>query len=135
MRLKSWRSLDEIYAGVFDGMTYEEIKTRAPNEFRQRKADKLGYRYPRGESYLDVVQRLDQVVHEIERLRDPILIVAHQGILRIIYSYFMGYRLEDAPLVSIPLNTVIKLSSTAYFCKEERIMLLEENMQKEPPSH
>ena len=135
MRQKPWRALDEIYAGVFDGMTYEEIKTKAPKEFYQRKADKLGYRYPRGESYLDVVQRLDQIVHEIERLSDPLLIVAHQGILRIIYSYFMGYRLEDAPLVSIPLNTIIKLSSSAYFCKEERIVLIQKEDGMEPPSH
>ena len=37
-----------------------------------------GYRYPRGESYLDVFQRLDTIVHELERQRDPVLIIAHQ---------------------------------------------------------
>jgi broad specificity phosphatase PhoE len=31
-----------------------------------------------GESYLDVLQRLDTIVHELERQRDPILIISHQ---------------------------------------------------------
>nr|KJB20409.1 hypothetical protein B456_003G146900 [Gossypium raimondii]KJB20410.1 hypothetical protein B456_003G146900 [Gossypium raimondii] len=53
-----WRALDEINAGVCDGMTYEEIKKNMPEEYESRKKDKLRYRYPRGESYLDVIQRL-----------------------------------------------------------------------------
>lgn len=28
-----WRALDEIYAGVCDGMTYEEIKKNMPEEY------------------------------------------------------------------------------------------------------
>lgn len=47
------RNLDEIYAGVCDGMTYAEIEATFPEEFARRREDKLGYRYPRGESYLD----------------------------------------------------------------------------------
>ena len=36
--------LDEIQAGIFDGMTYAEIEQNMPEEFAARKADKLGYR-------------------------------------------------------------------------------------------
>ena len=39
----------------------------------------MTYRYPRGESYLDVLQRLDPIIHEIERQTDPVLIIGHQG--------------------------------------------------------
>merc|ERR1712167_141298 len=75
MRPRVWRNLDEIYAGIFDGLTYKEIQERAPDEFAQRQQNKLGYRYPRGESYLDVIARLEPLVHEIERQRDPVMIV------------------------------------------------------------
>ena len=37
-----------------DGMTYEEIAENFPTEFAERDQDKLRYRYPKGESYLDV---------------------------------------------------------------------------------
>ena len=36
-------------AGTCDGMTYEEIEQRWPEEFALRQVDKLAYRYPRGE--------------------------------------------------------------------------------------
>ena len=35
-------------------------------------------RYPRGESYTDLIARLEPIAHEMERQREPLLIVAHQ---------------------------------------------------------
>lgn len=45
-------------------------------------------RYPSGESYLDVIQRLEPVIIEIERERECVCIVAHQAVLRALYGYF-----------------------------------------------
>lgn len=44
------RNLDELYAGVCDGMTYQEISQVFPEEFERRQQDKLAYRYPRGKT-------------------------------------------------------------------------------------
>lgn len=52
------------------------------------------------------------------------MIVAHQGILRILYAYFMGLDRKDAPYVSIPLNNVIELKPHAYGCHEQRFCLM-----------
>lgn len=38
----------------------------------------LLFRYPRGESYLDLVQRLEPVISEMEREGESIVIVSHQ---------------------------------------------------------
>ena len=46
--------LNEINGGDFDGMSYEEIAELNPTEFANRDQDKLRYRYPNGESYIDV---------------------------------------------------------------------------------
>lgn len=118
------RNLDELYAGVCDGLTYKEIEKKFPDEFARRQEDKLTYRYPRGESYMDVTLRLETIVLDIERTREPILIVGHQGIHRLLYSYFMGLPRDQAPYVSIPLNTVIELTPNAYGCVEKRYVLL-----------
>jgi broad specificity phosphatase PhoE len=48
-RGRARRNLDELYAGVCDGLTYQEIKEKFPEEFARRQEDKLTYRYPRGE--------------------------------------------------------------------------------------
>eukprot|EP00934_Nitzschia_sp_Nitz4_P001739 Nitzschia sp. Nitz4//scaffold369_size34440//3595//5478//NITZ4_007838-RA/size34440-processed-gene-0.21-mRNA-1//-1//CDS//3329549353//1739//frame0 len=118
------RNLDELYAGSCDGMTYKEIEKVFPDEFARRQQDKLAYRYPRGESYMDVTLRLEPLAQEMERTREPVLIVGHQGILRIVYAYFMGLDRKEAPYVSIPLNHVIELTPHAYGCHEKRYCLM-----------
>mmetsp|Transcript_15679 Transcript_15679/g.43420 ORF Transcript_15679/g.43420 Transcript_15679/m.43420 type:complete len:573 (-) Transcript_15679:167-1885(-) len=123
-RPKPRRNLDELYAGTCDGMTYKEIEEVFPEEFSRRQADKLSYRYPRGESYMDVTLRLEPLAQEMERIREPLLIVGHQGILRILYAYFMGLDRKEAPYVSIPLNNVIELTPHAYGCHEKRYCLM-----------
>ena len=106
-------------------MTYEEIEANYPEEFALRRENKLGYRYPRGESYLDVISRLDPLIRELESYQEPVLIVGHQGVLRLIYAYFMGMDRADACTASIPLNTVIKLTPLTHTCEEERDVLYE----------
>lgn len=137
MRPKMHRNLDEIYAGLCDGMTYEEIERQYPEEAAARKGDKFEYRYPRGESYTDLISRLEPMAHELERTQETLLVVAHQAILRVLYTYFMGKPREACPDVSIPLNTVIKLTPTVEGCLEERFTLLPnlQGKEKDPASH
>jgi len=47
-------------------------------------------------------------VHEIERHRESLLIVGHQGVLRMILAYFQGVPREEAPHLSLALNHVSK---------------------------
>jgi len=117
------RGLDEIDAGVCDGMTYAEIEAAMPAEYSARSEDKLRYRYPRGESYEDVIDRLEPLIIELERQQDPVLVVAHQAVLRALYGYFVGRTREEVPRLEIPLHTVIELIPKAYGCEEKRHVL------------
>jgi len=118
------RLLDEIDSGVCDGMTYEEIKSAMPDEYAARSADKFRYRYPRGESYSDVIQRLEPVIVELERQRDPVLVIAHQAVLRALYGYLMGRPQDECPHLAIPLETLIQLTPTEYGYDETRLALM-----------
>lgn len=120
-----WRALDEINAGVCDGMTYQEIKDTMPEEYQARKADKLRYRYPRGESYLDVIQRLEPVIIELERQRAPVVVVAHQAVLRALYAYFMDKPLREIPHIEMPLHTIIELTAGVSGITEKRFQLMD----------
>jgi broad specificity phosphatase PhoE/predicted kinase len=115
-----WRALNEIEAGACDGLTYREISERFPEEWRARKSDKLGYRYPQGESYMDVIQRVEPVVLELERQQRPVLIISHQAVLRAIYGYLMGRELDAIPHLSVPLHTVLEFSPKAYGAAEQK---------------
>ncbi|PUU74421.1 6-phosphofructo-2-kinase-domain-containing protein [Tuber borchii] len=116
---KQWKALDELDAGVCDGLTYEEIEKKYPEDFRARDDDKYNYRYQGGESYRDVVIRLEPIIMEMERGSD-IMVVTHQAILRCIYAYFMNVPQDQSPWMEIPLHTVIKLTPRAYGTQEER---------------
>ncbi|PON85439.1 Fructose-2,6-bisphosphatase [Trema orientale] len=120
-----WRALDEIYAGVCDGMTYEEIKKNMPEEYEARKKDKLRYRYPRGESYLDVIQRLEPVIIELERQRAPVVVISHQAVLRALYAYFADRPLKEIPHIEIPLHTIIEIQMGVTGVQEKRYKLMD----------
>lgn len=115
-----WKALDELDAGVCDGMTYEEIEKEYPEDFKARDNDKYEYRYRGGESYRDVVIRLEPVIMELER-QENVLIITHQAVLRCIYAYFMNVPQEESPWMSIPLHTLIKLEPRAYGTKVTKI--------------
>ncbi len=120
---RPWRALDEIHAGTCDGMTYAEIAEKMPEEHAARQADKYRYRYVRGESYQDLIQRLDPVIFELERERAPILVIGHQAVLRALYAYIMDRPPDACPFVSIPLHTILELEPNAYGSDERRIDL------------
>ncbi|MEO7329063.1 MAG: 6-phosphofructo-2-kinase/fructose-2,6-bisphosphatase [Minicystis sp.] len=135
-KTRAWRALDEIDAGICDGMTYEQIEADMPDVHTARVADKFRYRYPRGESYEDVIQRLDPLILNLERQESPVLVIAHQAVLRALYAYLTDHPPNECPSLSIPLHTVIQLTPTAYGCEEKRFPLeplLESSKASHPP--
>ena len=114
-----WKALDELDSGVCDGLTYQEIADRYPEDFKARDDDKYNYRYRGGESYRDVVIRLEPIIMELER-SENIIIVTHQAVLRCIYAYYMNVPQEQSPWMEVPLHTLIKLTPRAYSTEEVR---------------
>lgn len=86
---EQWKALNEIDAGICEGLTYEEIAFQHPDEFALRDQDKFHYRYPNGESYQDLVARLEPVIMELER-QESVLVVCHQAVMRCILAYFLN---------------------------------------------
>lgn len=128
-----WRSLDEIDAGICENMSYAEIKEAMPHEYHARVKSKFLYRYPRGESYRDIVNRLEPVIVELERQTQAILIISHQAVTRVLYAYLMGKSPEDCVHLEIPLHTVIEIIPGFYETKETRYdlnSLVETSMKK-----
>jgi len=116
----SIKALDEINVGICDVLTYEGVQQKYPKDFEERNKDKLRYRYPRGESYLDMIQRIEPIIFELERHDGPVIVVGHQGILRCLYGYFSLAPIEEIPVIDFPLNTLIKFVPEAYGFTEER---------------
>ncbi|XP_039222011.1 6-phosphofructo-2-kinase/fructose-2,6-bisphosphatase 1 isoform X10 [Crotalus tigris] len=133
---EQWKALNEIDAGVCEEMTYEEIQASYPQEFALRDQDKYRYRYPKGESYEDLVQRLEPVIMELER-QENVLVICHQAVMRCLLAYFLDKSAEELPYLKCPLHTVLKLTPVAYGCEVESIFLNIEavNTHRERPTH
>lgn len=88
-------------------MTYEEIKERYPHEFEERHKNKLFYRYPGmgGESYMDVIHRLQPMIIELERMSQSCLIITHRVVLRILLGYLLEWSQTQMPHMLVPIHT------------------------------
>ena len=90
-------NLRELNIGVWEGMTWNDIIARYPEEWQARLDDLVNYRVPSGENLLDLQARAMPVIDEIiERHRgEEVLVVGHGGLNRMILLNAIG-----APLSS-----------------------------------
>lgn len=119
--ISRWKALDEINAGTCDNFTYEDISDMFPQEYEARKRDKLGYRYPSGESYLDVIARVTPIVEELQKQTGCLVIVGHQAVIRCLLGIILGLPSDQVPTLDVPLHTLIELTSDSTGILEHRI--------------
>lgn len=114
--IKQMKMLDEINAGHYEGLTYDQIKTDHMDEYKARHNDKLRYRYPGpgGESYLDIINRLRPVIVELERMTDHVLLIGHRGIARVLLAYFKGLSREEVADLDVPIGVAYCLEPKPY---------------------
>ena len=114
--------LNELRGGDYQGFSQETIARLFPEEHAKRERDRLNYRYPGvgGESYVDVIDRVKPVIIELERQRRTVVVCAHIAVLRCIYAYFMGSRLEEVPFLPFKPHTLYELSTNPFgsTCKQ-----------------
>ncbi|UPK99348.1 hypothetical protein LCI18_010283 [Fusarium solani-melongenae] len=114
--VKNWEMLNEMNAGQYEGMTYAEIAKKEPEEYAKRAKDKLNYIYPGvgGEGYLQVVSRLRDMVREVERIEDHLLIIGHRSVCRVLMAYFMDLSLADITDMDVPLGMLYSIEPKPY---------------------
>lgn len=78
-------------------MTYEEIQQKFPKEFALRDQDKFHYRYPKGESYEDLVHRLE-----------PVIMVSFPVLSSSVYYHYHCFAYTLAIIHVVVLNVSVK---------------------------
>ncbi len=92
--------LAEINLGLWDGLSFEQIKNNFPIEYEKRGLDIANYRPPKGESFADLAERVRGKFHEIAVKDAPTIIVTHAGVIRVIMHLVLG----------VPLNNIFQFS-------------------------
>ena len=66
-------------------------------------ADKLNYRYPGvgGESYADLIMRVQESILALEQQRGNTIIVCDRAVARVILAYFQGTQPDKLPYLDV----------------------------------
>ncbi|KAK9778842.1 putative 6-phosphofructo-2-kinase domain-containing protein [Seiridium cardinale] len=113
---KAFEMLNELNAGKFEGLTYDDIARSHSDEYTKRLTDKLHYVYPGvgGEGYLQIISKLRDMVREIERIKDHVLIIGHRSICRVLMAYFMDLTRDDIADLDVPLGMLYAIEPKPY---------------------
>jgi alpha-ribazole phosphatase/probable phosphoglycerate mutase len=94
----------EINFGLWEGLSFEEIAARYPEELNARFRDLANFRIPGGESLMDVRCRALPRLQELVK-RHPgqaFAVVAHAGVNRVILSEALG----------VPFNNLFRIDQS-----------------------
>ena len=86
--VESYSSLNLLNKGSCHGSSIADLRTSQPALYDEWQKDPFSCRFPGGESYEDVMNRLESLIVDIEGYEGPILIVSHLSALQVLYNYF-----------------------------------------------
>lgn len=124
--IKQLKMLNELSHGKVNGMTLKKFAAKFPQDFKNYQGiyqiddkssssrKKLLYRFPGGESYLDVINRLRPLIVELERMEDHALLITHKVVARVLLSYFMNLDKEYITELDVPLHSIYVLEPRPY---------------------
>ena len=67
-----------------------------------------------------MIARLDPLILELERQQDPVLVVSHNAVIRVLMGYLSDEERSQVPHLDVPLHTVMSLTPRAYGCEVKR---------------
>lgn len=101
---KQLKALDELSAGLLEGLTREDVRYQHADWFETRETNRFLCRYPgtAGEGYCDLSHRLKNIILEIERTKNDTLVISGLGVTRVLIAYFLGLMHSEIPSLRVP---------------------------------
>lgn len=104
---KEAAGLEELGVGLWEGMTFREIRSAFPELFRKRGEDPEQYPIPGGELLADCLERASQALGALRRnTSDDFAVVAHAGINRLLLCGVRELPLRDFLTVPQPYGCI-----------------------------
>lgn len=83
------RLIREMNFGIFTGHTFDEFSLKYPDESQKWVDDPFNFEIPNGENIMQTYKRVVSFLDSVMELDENILLVTHEGIIRLICSYIM----------------------------------------------
>lgn len=101
----------EVNFGIFEGLGYEDFTAKYPEESKFWGDDPFTYEIPNGESIYMVYERVKNFLEQVVENDVDILLVTHEGIIRIICSwvfddpnYFFKFKAENGSISIVSID-------------------------------
>ncbi|XP_047124093.1 6-phosphofructo-2-kinase/fructose-2,6-bisphosphatase 1 isoform X1 [Hydra vulgaris] len=121
--IEIWRNLDYLNCGEYHGMKFTDLAKQYPDQFTESSGPlDFNWRYPSGESYHDMLSRLEPVIMELERQQN-VLVISHRTTIRCLMAYFLEHNPDEVGRIKVPLHTLFKVTPIAYGCRLEKATL------------
>lgn len=128
IQVEETSKLNEINFGDFEGLSFDVIKDRYPEEVEKMINEGFKYKYPDGESleetFFRVRDEIRKIIHENEN--STVLICSHGGTIRNIISYLLcddykyhwNFRIDNGSITEIEIDNdfpvINKINDTTY---------------------
>lgn len=109
-KIEELSNLNPLDKGDFAGKELEELQETHPSWYQKLERDPFATRFPGGESYKDLIGRLESVVVDLEQQVYPTLIVSHVSVLQLLIAYFRKSPVKECMHIEVPLHTVLKFT-------------------------
>jgi len=135
LHVEETSALNPIDKGDFSGLELDEIAVRDPEWHARLTRHPFTTRFPGGESYRDLIVRLESAVIEMEQQVVPVLVCTHLSVIQCLLGYFRNVPAEECTNIGAPLNTLVELVPTAGGgWVEEHLSLLDGDITGGPPT-
>ena len=88
--------LEEIFMGELEGMDRDAVRVSHEDFYRRCEKNRALTSFPEGESYFDVYLRVRPFLKQVMARKEPVIIVAHEGINRVIRGIVTGKPLHES---------------------------------------
>ena len=97
LKIRAFSEFREIKMGIWEGLTFKEIRERYPQEVEKKFSEFVHYRVPGGENLIDVRNRAVPKLRELIELNkgSEILLVGHGGMNMVLLCDAMNLGLEN----------------------------------------
>jgi len=107
--------LKEMNFGIFEGLSYDEIIKKYPDELAKWNQDYVNYIIPNGECLMDVAMRINSFMEDVSKKHRNVLAVTHGGVIKCAlclvfenFDYFYKFRIDNASITVVTIEQGFK---------------------------
>ena len=121
--------LIEMEYGSWSGETLAKLSKKKKWEIIQSRPST--FRFPDGESFLEMSARANQAVLDLAEGKERILVVSHGDVIKAILAFHLGMNLDtfqrisvdpaSISIIHVPSSRVVKVNSTSHLRKPKQV--------------